>query len=307
MNRRTYITAATLTAIIAGVPGISGCQALDDAVSHLGPRPNEVLEGLLHTADTDAAALASVDPEMSALRDTQANQIADEIFRLCGLDESGQPPESCAVDRTPAPGKDGSDVAGLVRDAAADTLHRGIEAPQESRAVLTEQAVELLSRTFDTDPDTFDGLASTNAGNSRSIEPVPAEASKSTNNYVAPLLKWEDSAIYGLDIARAFLPGDMSDHADTLNGLHSQRAEALRESDGITADKELETPDAYTAAGEAAELPHDVESAKRFLAAVQNNDDAAWTAAAVTAAEHRDAEWLEWLAHQAARGRAAAE
>ena len=316
MNRRIPIT---VTAALAALPLISGCQALDDAVAHFGPRPNDTLQELVARADEEAAYLAGDHPDLSALRAKQSEQITREIGRLCGTDSDGAVPDSCAVTREDdeASQQTGSADSKEVLLAASDNqLTQAVKAPEESRALLVEQAIDLLARAYAEDDKAFAGLASTNAGNSAPQLPAPGADKDHMDQHFADslteLLHWQDSAVYGLDEARAFVTGNDTDALDTLNGLYSQRAEALRQALGTKPDSGAgaDAPGAtlpapsYSPGGDGT-LPSDAASAKSFIADVQEQDDTQWTAAATAAAQAGDENWVAWLAHQAARGRVA--
>lgn len=139
-----------------------------------GPRPDPELVQLAQQAEADAAA---ADGEVAALREEHAAELYTEIARLCGLDESGAPPSSCAVD-DPDPAPEASPVPlGRYLEVVDDV-------PEQSRDLVVDQAIDLAV------------LDSSEA---------PATAvDEDDHGLVAKMIEREHAAVYGLKSARAF-------------------------------------------------------------------------------------------------------
>lgn len=108
--------------------------------SLLGPRPNEEVTALARQAEADAAALGT-DPA-AGLRAEQAEQLYAEVTRLCGTDEAGAAPESCAVERGPGEATGVSDAASLAAAAPAAGARAAKAVPADTVDLVVAQAID---------------------------------------------------------------------------------------------------------------------------------------------------------------------
>lgn len=199
MNRRVVVP----TLLVCAAPWMGGCQATDAIVDYFGPHADPSLTSLAHTASADALALEELDADAAALRAEQAEQLYEEIERLCGRDEEGETPRSCAVDRDVAP-QDSADVS-AVFDAASSFSEENISnVPEESRALVLTQAIAL------------------NAWKNEELADAP-ELTEQDRELGVELLKWEYQQVYALDFARSYVSPDQEDHVDELLRIHEDR------------------------------------------------------------------------------------
>lgn len=165
--RRRALTAAVLVACALGA---TSC-------SVLGPRPDAAVLELAR------GTLAAAEESDSPLRARQADQLFDEVERLCG-----EPlPESCAVERT----TDGVVPAGL--KATVDAVD---EVPEESADLVAAQAVDLA-------------VAENEPGATDVALPDPEDVSvegltEGDAEALRELLSWEQALRYGLTSAAAW-------------------------------------------------------------------------------------------------------
>lgn len=234
MNRRL-----TLVALVACVPVISSCAVVD----FFGPRPNSALVELAQTAQADADA--AEDTELAQLRLTQSEELFAEINRVCGLEEDGTVPESCAVS-----GEDPAGPSASSDDAVAQLIELADDAPDESRPLLISQAIALA-----------EGDA-----------PLPEEPQEEVLAEATSLLENEYATIYGLDVAEAH---GASVETETHESLTLELS-ALLGDNAPVADTayEAEWPDDSNAQAFADEL---VQSSRDHLAAAAaTTDDPQW-------------------------------
>lgn len=116
-------------------------------MDYFGPRPDETLVALARSADNDAQNLADVDANASSLRTDQADALYAEVKRLCGLNNEGNAPRSCTVERTTDAPLSDVDVAKTLNEAAHRTRDALSEVSSESRALVTNQAIVLMPGT----------------------------------------------------------------------------------------------------------------------------------------------------------------
>lgn len=226
---------ASLVAIGAAL-SLSACSLIDV----FGPNPDSDLLELANKATSDAQAQ---DTPVSEVRARHADELYAEIARLCGLDEAGQVPDSCAVEETsgeeaPSPTRLGAYLT------AAD------EVPTESRDLVVSQAVELAA--FDTtelEPSTI-------------TEPADVEL-------LIELLEREHAAVFALEAARAFA----SDPA-SVDAMVEQHQAAVNLLTNTLADAPVSAA-GYTFG--------DVELGDEFITDVNNSLAQAWLAAATDA------------------------
>ncbi len=194
---KTISLAALLCAL---VPGLFSCGLPHSVIDKFGPQPNEVLLQLARDAEADAENKLSQDAEK--LRIEQADQLYEEISRICGTDEQGQTPRSCGVDRgAGAPSEQDATNEGdaqkrlsTLTSSRQEILDALPQAPEESHALLVQQAIELAGISFDR----------------KVYEKVPRldETSDTADIESAKkLLDWSYASLYSLDIAEAFASG----------------------------------------------------------------------------------------------------
>ncbi|MDK6259200.1 hypothetical protein [Corynebacterium frankenforstense] len=176
--RPRALTAAVLAACAFGA---TSC-------SVLGPRPDAAVLELAR------GTLAAAEESDSLLRAQQADQLFDEVERLCG-----EPlPESCAVERT----TDGVVPAGL--KATVDAVD---EVPEESADLVAAQAVDLA--VAENEPGATDEGAGDGTVDADVALPDPEDVSvegltEEDAEALRELLSWEQALRYGLTSAAAW-------------------------------------------------------------------------------------------------------
>lgn len=282
MNRRVVVPALALVA----APWLSGCQATNAVVDYFGPRADPALTSLAHAASADAEALQALDADAAALRSQHAEELYGEIDRLCGRDENGQAPRSCAVDRDVAP-REAADVSTVLHDASTSTEEQLDHVSSESRALVVAQAIALEAWTGD------------------ELGVAPA-LTKPERDHAVDLLEWEYQQVYALDFARSYAAPELEETIDERLDVHEHRILELQ----VVLDKLGAVPQpaaAYQSPGGA--LPQDADSAREFIDTVAHNDTLKWTdaatQAAATAGSDSEAEatsaWQRWLIAVAAQ------
>lgn len=172
---------------------MSACSAVD----FFGPRPNDQLVELSHQAQADSAG---AEGDLAALRHEHAEELLAEIARLCGLDEAGNPPESCQVEEPEEALSPSPTPLGRYLEVVDDV-------PEESRDLLIDQAIDLAALDTSELPST--------------------EVSDEDRALVGHMIEREHAAVHGLKSARAFA----SDPAgvDKLIERHQTRLLALQD------------------------------------------------------------------------------
>ena len=293
VNRRALTPIATLTALGALAPALSGCQAVDSIVDYFGPRPDEALVGLGRSADADAQQLAAVDPHASQLRSEQADALYAEVERLCGRNEEGTAPHSCEVQRDPQAADQESaaeniDVIEVMDQAAVHTRDALSEVSAESRALVTNQAIIL------------DAWEPSQLPESSELDPSEADRARE-------LLEWEYEQVYGLDFARTYAVPSMEENIDDRLEMHEKRIAALQKALAPLGEVPQPAP-AYEPTPEEMPLPSDAASAQAFVDHLGWNDSLEWSsvasqAAAPTAEGEERVAWRNWLIAVAAQSR----
>lgn len=234
MNRRL-----TLVALVACVPVISSCAVVD----FFGPRPNSALVELAQTAQADANT--TDDSELAQLRLTQSEELFAEINRVCGLEEDGMVPDSCAISEEDPAGPSASP-----EDAVAQLIELADDAPEESRPLLISQAIALA-----------EGHA-----------PLPEEPQEEVLTEATSLLENEYATIYGLDVAEAH---GASVDTESHEALTLELSELLGDTAPVADTAyEAEWPDDSDAQAFADELVQ--ASRDRLSAAATTTDDPQW-------------------------------
>lgn len=253
MNRRL--------AILLIVPLLASC-TLDDAVEALGPRPDSDIAELADQAAADATALVDVP---SQLRQRHSNELVDEIARLCGTHSDGSVPDSCDFSLSTE-----TRLTGDLSGSLALTLDSVEEVPEESVDLVVRQAVELAQIT------PLDG------SESFALDEDADSARR--------LLKQEYAGLYGLGIARAFLPSEAHGALDDLVEVHEERALSLRTLLDPSGDVPVAEP-GYEIEGAGMMAPTDTASAAAFVERLHTDIMSAWLSEAAHSASR---EWLEW-------------
>lgn len=267
-----------------------------------GPQPNDAVVELARAAEADSAAAASSNHAVAALRAEQAQQLWQEVTRLCGVDESGEPPESCRVDHaadtagTLANEAGESDTAlasgpsAVLSDAIHTTLSGAQDVPSESRALVVTQAVDLVSLLSSMqEQDESAAENCTDLPNSL-VETTSSEAlgsggkaaSNADEKAAEDLLTWEYSARYLLGQAEAWA-GDITELINRQVGCISELQAALA---AVTADAIPMADVAYTLPD--GTNPTDESTAQDAIAQLAQATAEKWRAAAATA---ESAEW----------------
>lgn len=195
----------------------------------------------------DAQIAALADRAHADGRADDAAELEAEIARLCGFHEDGTVPDSCAYTPSPVEPADGFQV----------TVNAVDDVPAESRDLVARQAISLA----DGEPATYDLAA----------DPVAAEQARA-------LLRADLATLHGLETARAFHPGSVT---DPLIDATSDRITLLREALAPTGEVPVAEPGYEIAAGvdpaeagfvdKLAQASHDT-----WLAAVRDAEDDAW-------------------------------
>lgn len=272
MNRRVVVPAL----LVCAAPWLGGCQATDAIVDYFGPHADPSLASLAQAASADALTLEELDADAAALRAEQAEQLYDEIDRLCGRDEEGNAPRSCAVDREVVP-RDSADVAAVLHDASSSSEENISSVPEESRALVVAQAIALA------------------AWNDDELAEVP-ELTELERDAATTLLEWEYQQVYSLDFARSYVSPDQEAHVDELLHAHEDRILQLQGQ----LEKLGAVPQAAPAYDSpAGNLPTDADSARAFIDEAARNDTLKWTDAAISA--EPSAPWQRWLIAVAAQ------
>ncbi|WP_448854273.1 hypothetical protein [Corynebacterium frankenforstense] len=186
---RPHHSATRPRALTAAV--LAACALGATSCSVLGPRPDAAVLELAR------GTLAAAEESDSPLRAKQADQLFDEVERLCG----DPLPESCAVERT----TDGVVPAGL-----RTTVDAVDEVPEESADLVAAQAVDLA--VAENEP----GAAGADAGDAEGETvdadvalPEPGDVSvegltERDVDALRELLSWEQALRYGLTSAAAW-------------------------------------------------------------------------------------------------------
>lgn len=272
MNRRVVVPAL----LACAAPWLGGCQATDAIVDYFGPHADPTLTSLAHDASADAHALQELDPDAASLRAQHADELYSEIERLCGRDEEGNAPRSCAVDREVVP-RDSADVAAVLHDASSSSEENISSVPEESRALVVAQAIALA------------------AWNDDELAEAP-ELTEEEHDTAAALLEWEYQQVYALDFARSYASPDKEAHVDELLRMHEHRVLQLQGQ----LEKLGAVPQAAPAYDSpAGSLPTDADSALAFIDEAAHNDTLKWTDAATSA--EPSTPWQRWLIAVAAQ------
>lgn len=205
-----------------------------------GPRPNSALVELAQTARADADR-----SDYGQLRLTQSEELFAEVNRICGVEDTGDVPDTCTIDdKDPAaPSKSPEEAVKLLVELMD-------KAPEESRPLLAHQAIQLA----------------------RGNEALPDNPDENTLAQARELLEFEYATIYGLDVAQTY-------GVDVDTDVHAELTLELRELVGddapvSEASYSAEWPDDSSAKEFAKEL---VQSSRdNFEAAAATAKDPQW-------------------------------
>lgn len=266
--------------IITAATALSACSMMDV----LGPRPNQELETLYLRAGEDARILADQEPELADLRASQADALLAEIQRLCGINESGTVPVSCEVDAPEAPESGNTETGGpgeIINAALLDNVLATGEAPEESRDLLTAQAIDLAAADGDT-----------------SLPDTPILSSEIDLAAARGLLEQELATEYGLGVALAFADADTRTLIDALLTAHRERILALQ----LLLQDSGEVPEPQPGYEfDALPEPVDAASARAFANTIAADTLLHWQAAAAVA---ESANWRSFAVEAAAHAAA---
>lgn len=202
MKSPRRILTVILTAALA-VP-LTACSPLDV----FGPHANSEIMALAKQASADKVF---GDGEWSELRAFHAEQLQDEARRLCGTDETGEPPSSCNVAYGDTDLPASGDAAALV----AQTAEAAGKVPEDSVDLVVAQAVDAVAAAED--PLALMDTAA----------PIDDDAAAEAAKQLASA---EYAVDYGLDIASAYADDALQGRIDELRTLHDARLAALRDS-----------------------------------------------------------------------------
>ncbi|MDK8845085.1 hypothetical protein QP888_00885 [Corynebacterium sp. MSK297] len=232
------------------------------------------------SAEDEAAAFAESDPVFSELRAQQASDLFGEIARICGHHPHGSAPATCAVDRTERSNYDGNHHIANTPDQALHQLVKSLaDAPQQSHALLIEQAVAVTNRlpnhenTLTTAVDT---LRSDEASLPESWTDMP---------------DWEYQLGTALETARAFTAGAAAAHTEQAAAHSDARLALLRQFGGEISERALtyqgHAPSALPAAQDVSAV-HDGNAVEFVTTALQQTSQQ-WKHRALSAG---DTEWV---------------
>ncbi|EJZ82926.1 hypothetical protein HMPREF9719_00108 [Corynebacterium otitidis ATCC 51513] len=292
-----------LTAGLAALP-VAGCSYL------AGPTPDEGLVALGQSL-RDAAGQAA-DSGEAELLSSHADEVFDEVIRLCGTTEQGALPRGCDVDLetlevdVDSPGENGTSpveetiesLGGLgappeLLEAVRDTLAAAVSAPEESRDLLGRQLVDLLAAINPGVEQAAAAISATSLTDLPAGDAAPDQALEEAPDTIAArdLAGWEDAIVFGLSSAQAWDSGDgLEEDLDTHRLLHSALTTALDDAGGAPAPAASYDYDDSTAPSDQASAEEFREQAAeaargRWLQAAGDAEEPDWQlAAALTAA-----------------------
>lgn len=277
MNRKLLPLATLMT---LAIPALSSCAVVD----LFGPRPNPELQSLAAQAVHDETILREQDPAAAQLRGAQAEILLAEIQRLCGTDETGTVPPTCEVDLSAHVIPSGSQgTSGEIINAALDSHIQAVgEVPEQTRDLLTAQAIELAAADGDTSLP----------------EPMPLTVEEDLDA-ARSLLEQELAAEYGLGVALAFADSGTSPLIDALLSSHRDRILALQ----LLLRDSGEVPEPHAGYEfEQAPEPVDAPSARSFADALAADTPLRWQSAATDAVS---VEWRSFAVEATAHAQAA--
>lgn len=187
---------------------LTACNALDI----VGPRPNAELVALAQQAFADGQVLD--DATLAHTRQTQATQLFNEVERLCGTTEAGEPPTTCAFDRGPGEATGNADPTAAASLATAALLDAAASAPEDSVTLLVAQAIDLRAGQAEDESADLDGET---LENEEDLEAARA------------MLRAEYAAQYGFGMATAYADEATDARLDELRASSDARALILRE------------------------------------------------------------------------------
>lgn len=217
------------------------------------------------------------------LRAFHAEQLQDEMRRLCGTDPSGEVPSSCTIDYSetdlPHPGDSEELLSRTV--AAAEKV------PEESVDLVVAQAIDALAL----EPVTLDPVGQ------KDEEGISTVTGETDLEAVRTMLAEENAFAYGLDIALAHGDSDLRKHIAALKKSSDERVRALGRLVGPEHPDWIMPAPGYeftpghsqpTNAGEAAALAHSLTDrmVEKWRAAAAHAQSAAWREDAIRLAAH---------------------
>ena len=243
---------------------LASCDALDV----VGPRPNADLVALAQQAIADEQALG--DAPLAHTRAMQAQQLFDEVERLCGTTESGELPSTCKVERTPGESAGNPDEVSAAEHAADALTEAAADVPEESVALVTAQAIDLRVAAG-TEP----------AADADSADSTDSEITNEADLDAArEMLRREYAAQYGFSMATAYADDALDQRLEALRDASDERVRAL-----VTAVEPAgDVPEAAPGyAFEGVPAPADVASAGAYTQTQQQALVDQWRATAANA------------------------
>ena len=240
---------------------LASCDALDV----VGPRPNADLVALAQQAVADEQALG--DAPLAHTRAMQAQQLFNEVERLCGTTESGELPSTCEVERTPGESAGNPDEVSAAEHAADALTEAAADVPEESVALVTAQAIDLRVAA-ETEPP-----ADADSADSEITNEADLDAARE-------MLRREYAAQYGFSMATAYADDALDQRLEALRDASDERVRAL-----VTAlEPSGDVPEAAPGyAFEGVPAPADVASAGAYTQTQQQALVDQWRATAANA------------------------
>lgn len=177
------------------------------------PTPDEALQALYQDALHDSQALANLAPAVSTLRAEHAEEIADEVRRLCGFTDEGTLPQSCELEVPAVAAAPADDADFRIGDSQVRMLNQLGELPEESIPLITEHYIEQARLgPVVGDIDVLGGLT---------LEDGDLEAAQQR-------LAEEYAAAWALGVALAHVEPEQRDATQTAIDHHREYAALLR-------------------------------------------------------------------------------
>lgn len=234
------------------------------------PEPDAALVELHRDALHDAEALLQSAPTVATLRTEHADEIDEEIRRLCGYTDEGMVPESCNYELPAIAAASEEDVRFRISDSQVRMLNRLDELPVESIPLITEHYIEQAGLSPEVpDIDVADGV-------SLAGEDLTA---------AQDLLAEEYAAAWALGVALAYVAPEHGESTQNAIDHHRDYAAILRTTIEPFAETAPSEP-GYDL-GDLTD-PVDPETALAMITEVQQHAVASWHS---TAGEATDAGW----------------
>ena len=226
------------------------------------PSPNATLAEMLSDAQQDAQALSKSAPELAEVRASHAEELLDEIHRVCGFEDDGSTPESCQVAPSDLEAPPAKDADSYIVKSQKQILEHLADVPEDSRALVIGHYID-----------------ESRLGNDIKIT-APTDLSLSDDEWITlqDLAERENAAAWALGVAMGYLPSNKHETVSAMIEHHQQRAALLNSLNGENAASLAEP-------GYTSELPAptDTKSALNTVSTVENSAVSSWHAAAAAA------------------------